>query len=78
MVDGHGCPAECFDYDIERRRHERFVGRAELLAQLDRLLIADGPDRWVAVTGGPGILCVAREALTLDELARVVGWSDEA
>jgi len=44
-----------FDYDIERKRHERFVGRAELLDRLDRLLVADGSDRWVAVTGGPGM-----------------------
>jgi len=43
------------DYDIERRRHEGFVGRAALLSRLDRLLIADRIDRWVVVTGGPGM-----------------------
>jgi WD40 repeat protein len=46
---------ERFDYSNERRRHERFVGRAALLAQLDRLLVADSNDRWVVVTGGPGM-----------------------
>jgi hypothetical protein len=28
-----------FVYDSERQRHERFVGRAELLARLNRLLV---------------------------------------
>jgi WD40 repeat protein len=43
------------DYDIERRRHEGFLGRAGLLARLDQLLVADEADRWVVVTGGPGM-----------------------
>src|SRR4051812_29917454 len=46
---------ERIDYGIERQRHERFVGRAALLARLDQLLIADRADRWVVVTGGPGM-----------------------
>ncbi|MEO7735233.1 MAG: ATP-binding protein [Kofleriaceae bacterium] len=46
---------ERFDYSNERRRHERFVGRATLLARLDHLLVADSNDRWVVVTGGPGM-----------------------
>ena len=59
--------AECFDYEIERRRHERFVGREGLLDRLDRLLSADGPDRWVLVTGGPGM---GKSALLAAWLAR--------
>lgn len=43
------------DYAIERQRHEAFVGRAALLARLDLLLIATPADRWVVVTGGPGM-----------------------
>jgi hypothetical protein len=46
---------EPFDYSNERQRHEQFVGREALLAHLDALLVADGVDRWVVVTGGPGI-----------------------
>jgi ATP/maltotriose-dependent transcriptional regulator MalT len=46
---------ERIDYSIERQRHERFVGRAALLARLDQLLVADRTDRWVVVTGGPGM-----------------------
>src|SRR5215510_6309810 len=46
---------ERIDYGIDRQRHESFVGRADLLAQLDQLLIEDGPDRWVLITGGPGM-----------------------
>jgi WD40 repeat protein len=44
-----------FVYDSERQRHERFVGRAELIAKLDRLLVDSSADRWVVVTGGPGM-----------------------
>lgn len=43
------------DYRIERQRHDRFVGRSEVLARLDQLLVEDRVDRWVAVTGGPGM-----------------------
>ena len=50
---------ERIDYRIERQRHERFVGRADLMERLDQLLarppIADPADRWVLVTGGPGM-----------------------
>lgn len=46
---------ERLDYSNERQRHERFVGRAALLTRLDELLVADGTDRWVVVTGGPGM-----------------------
>ena len=46
---------ERIDYGIERQRHENFVGRAALLARLDQLLVADRTDRWVVVTGGPGM-----------------------
>ena len=46
---------ERFDYKNERQRHEKFVGREALLGRLDELLVADGVDRWVVVTGGPGM-----------------------
>ena len=45
----------------------RFVGRTALLARLDQLLIADGIDRWVVVTGGPGM---GKSALLAAWLAR--------
>src|SRR5215510_12360387 len=48
-------PAGLINFAIERQRHEGFVGRAALLARLDQLLIADRADRWVVVTGGPGM-----------------------
>jgi predicted MPP superfamily phosphohydrolase len=46
---------ERIDYSIERKRHESFAGREELLARLDRLLVTEPGDRWVLVTGGPGM-----------------------
>jgi WD40 repeat protein len=48
-------PGERFDYSNERQRHEKFVGREALLARLDELLVDGGDDRWVVVTGGPGM-----------------------
>lgn len=39
------------DYSSERQRHEKFVGRVELLARLDQLLVDGSGDRWVVVTG---------------------------
>jgi hypothetical protein len=45
-----GMSGQRFVYDSERQRHERFVGRAELLARLSGPLYAltpDGPgERW--------------------------------
>jgi hypothetical protein len=46
---------ERLHYGIERQRHEGFVGREVLLARLDQLLVAGDADRWVVVTGGPGM-----------------------
>jgi len=57
---------ERIDYGIERQRHEAFVGRAALLARLDQLLVADRTDRWVVVTGGPGMGKSAMLAAWLD------------
>jgi AAA ATPase domain len=48
-------PTKAISFGLERLRHARFVGRARLLARLDQLLIADTVDRWVVVTGGPGM-----------------------
>ena len=55
------------DYSIERRRHEKFVGRAGLLARLDQLLVDSETDRWVVITGGPGM---GKSALLAAWLAR--------
>jgi WD40 repeat protein len=46
---------ERLDYGIERQRHQGFIGREAVLAELDWLLVADETDRWVVVTGGPGM-----------------------
>src|ERR1041384_7520441 len=48
-------PGIPFDYSKERQRHEDFVGREDLLAHLDTLLIDSDIDRWVVITGGPGM-----------------------
>ena len=58
----------------EQRRVERIPrGLAALLVKLWRRIAADP----IAVRG-LGILCAAREPLTLDELSAVAGWTDEA
>jgi hypothetical protein len=58
---------ERLHYGIERQRHEGFVGREALLARLDHLLGAGEADRWVVVTGGPGM---GKSALLAAWLAR--------
>src|SRR5258706_775807 len=62
-----GMSGQRFVYDSERQRHEKFVGRAELIARLDRLLVDPGADRWVVVTGGPGM---GKSAILTTWLAR--------
>jgi len=47
--------SRAIDFAIERQRHAGFVGRAELLARLDQLVITDRTDRWVVLTGGLGM-----------------------
>jgi len=46
---------ELIDFTIERQRHRRFVGREDVLAQLDEWLIGPSEAGWVVVTGGPGM-----------------------
>jgi len=46
---------ELIDFTIERQRHRRFVGREDVLAQLDQWLLGSGETGWVVVTGGPGM-----------------------
>ena len=58
-----------FDYSSERARHENFVGRTGLLARLDQLLVEDAADRWVVITGGPGM---GKSALLAAWMARRV------
>jgi len=60
---------ERFDYSNERQRHDKFVGRAGLLARLDHLLVDSEADRWVVITGGPGM---GKSALLAAWLARRV------
>jgi len=43
MVLRGGMSGQRFVYDSERQRHERFIGRAELIARLDRLLVDPAP-----------------------------------
>jgi len=59
--------AQRLDYCIERQRHEGFVGRDAVLARLDQLLIGTTVDRWVVITGGPGM---GKSALLAAWLAR--------
>src|SRR6185436_21136230 len=58
---------EAIDFAYERQRHAGFVGREALLARLDRQLINDPAQRWVVVTGGPGM---GKSALLAAWLAR--------
>ena len=46
---------ERLDYSIERQRHEGFVGREAVLAELERSLVGGETDHWVVVIGGPGM-----------------------
>ena len=48
-------PREAINFAYERQLHVGFVGRAALLAQLDQELIEGTSQRWVVVTGGPGM-----------------------
>jgi WD40 repeat protein len=48
-------PREALNFAYERQRHAGFVGRAALLTQLDQQLIEEPAQRWVVVTGGPGM-----------------------
>jgi hypothetical protein len=82
---------ERFDYSSERARHENFVGRTGLLVRLDQLLVEDAADRWVVITGGPGMgksallaawlaLRVAAGAVVLHHFIRrgLYDWDDPA
>src|SRR5689334_10310329 len=46
---------EALNFAYERQRHAGFIGRVALLAQLDQQLIEESTQRWVVVTGGPGM-----------------------
>jgi hypothetical protein len=62
-----------FDYSSERQRHEKFVGRAALLTWLDQLLVDSETDRWLVITGGPGM---GKSALLAVWLARRLAAGD--
>ncbi len=55
------------DFTIELQRHRRFLGREDVLAQLDRWLLGPGAAGWVIVTGGPGM---GKSAVLAQWLAR--------
>jgi WD40 repeat protein/nucleoside phosphorylase len=55
ITGARALPSDRLNYDIERGRHGGFVGRGAILAALDRLLLDEDTDRWVVVTGGPGV-----------------------
>ncbi|HSP80910.1 MAG TPA: response regulator, partial [Myxococcaceae bacterium] len=56
------------DFRGERGRHERLLGREDVMAELDALLLEGEPTRgWVLVKGGPGM---GKSALLAHWLAR--------
>jgi len=67
-------PGNRFDYSGERQRHEKFVGRAGLLTRLDQLLVDSETDRWVVITGGPGMGKSALLAAWLARRVAAVRW----
>lgn len=55
------------DFQTERGRHEELLGREDVMAELDALLLG-GPSRgWVLVKGGPGM---GKSALLAEWLKR--------
>ncbi|REG30532.1 NACHT domain-containing protein, partial [Archangium gephyra] len=47
--------SDIIDFQLERGRHEELLGREDVMAELDELLVG-GPSRgWVLVKGGPGM-----------------------
>jgi hypothetical protein len=68
VIGGGPAPKRAaIDFTAEHVRHARFVGRDALLQRLDQLLIDEPIDRWVVVTGGPGM---GKSALLSKWLAR--------
>jgi hypothetical protein len=58
---------EIIDFELERGRHGTLLGREDVLAELDTLLLG-GPSRgWVLVKGGPGL---GKSALLAEWLRR--------
>ena len=58
---------DIIDFQTERGRHEALLGRKDVLAELDALLL-NGPSRgWVLVKGGPGM---GKSALLAEWLKR--------
>jgi len=64
---GARLPRAALDFTYERQRHAGFVGRTALLAELDQQLIEEPAQRWVVVTGGPGM---GKSAVLASWLAR--------
>ncbi|WP_375769088.1 SIR2 family protein [Archangium gephyra] len=59
--------SDIIDFQLERGRHEELLGREDLMAELDALLLG-GPSRgWVLVKGGPGM---GKSALLAEWLKR--------
>ncbi|MFY0572661.1 SIR2 family protein [Archangium lansingense] len=59
--------SDIIDFQSERGRHEKLLGREDVMAELDSLLLG-GPSRgWVLVKGGPGM---GKSALLAEWLKR--------
>ncbi|HZH17115.1 MAG TPA: SIR2 family protein [Archangium sp.] len=60
--------SDIIDFQSERGRHEELLGREDVMAELDALLLGGGPSRgWVLVKGGPGM---GKSALLAEWLKR--------
>ena len=53
-MTGGAARMELIDFTIERQRHRRFVGREDVLAQLDEWLLGSDEAGWVVVTRRSG------------------------
>ncbi|OJT17291.1 hypothetical protein BO221_45020 [Archangium sp. Cb G35] len=62
--------SDIIDFQLERGRHEELIGREDVMAELEALLLG-GPSRgWVLVKGGPGM---GKSALLTEWLKRREG-----
>ncbi|HYI02483.1 AAA family ATPase, partial [Hyalangium sp.] len=58
---------EIIDFELERGRHGALLGREDVLAELDALLLGGSSRGWVLVKGGPGL---GKSALLAEWLRR--------
>ncbi|WPB73808.1 TIR domain-containing protein [Archangium violaceum] len=67
FADWAGRSREIIDFQLERGRHEALLGREDVLAELDALLLGEPSRGWVLVKGGPGM---GKSALLAEWLKR--------